>query len=48
MKVLIIGGGGIGSWLVARLARLRDYGQLNGLNAVVIADNDEIENNEKF
>ena len=43
MKVLIIGGGGIGSWLVARLARLRDYNQLNGLDALVVADDDEIE-----
>ncbi|MBC8550138.1 MAG: ThiF family adenylyltransferase [Candidatus Brocadiales bacterium] len=43
MKVLIIGGGGIGSWLIARLARLRDYNQLNGLDALVVADDDEIE-----
>ena len=43
MKVLIIGGGGIGSWLLARLARLRDYNQLNMLDALVIADDDEIE-----
>jgi len=43
LKVLIIGGGGIGSWLIARLARLRDYNQLNGLDALVLADDDEIE-----
>lgn len=43
MNCLIIGGGGIGSWMVTRLARLRDHGQLNSLDGVVIADSDEVE-----
>jgi hypothetical protein len=42
-KILIIGAGGIGSWLVARLARLRDHKQLNSIDSLIIADNDEIE-----
>jgi saccharopine dehydrogenase-like NADP-dependent oxidoreductase len=42
-KVLIIGCGGIGSWLISRLARLRDFNQLNAISAVVIADSDTIE-----
>lgn len=43
VNVLIIGAGGIGSWLTTRLARLRDYNQLNGIDALVVADNDEVE-----
>lgn len=40
---LIIGAGGIGSWLIARLARLRDYNQLDVLDSLVVADYDEVE-----
>jgi len=42
-KLLVIGAGGIGSWLIARIARLRDYSQLGGLDGIVVADYDEVE-----
>jgi len=43
LKILIIGCGGIGSWLVARLGRLRDYHQLNTNVSIAIADCDTVE-----
>ncbi len=43
MKLLVIGAGGIGSWLIPRLARLRDYNQLDGLDSITVADSDVIE-----
>lgn len=42
MNLLIIGGGGIGSWLTARISRLRDFGQLNDIS-LTLADSDVIE-----
>jgi len=44
MKLLIIGGGGIGSWLVSRISRLKRFNQLNYFSEIVIVDYDEIEN----
>ncbi len=42
MNILIIGAGGIGSWLVPRVTRLFEYNQL-GDCSLVVADYDEVE-----
>jgi len=42
MKILVVGAGGIGSWLIPRLARLDQYRQL-GDCSLVVADYDEVE-----
>lgn len=42
--VLVIGAGGIGSWLVPRLSRLKRYGQLNGVSEIQVWDFDIVEN----
>ncbi len=41
-NVLIIGCGGIGSWLIPRINRLMEYKQLSDIN-VTVADNDQVE-----
>lgn len=42
-NILVIGGGGIGSWLIPRISRLFDTNQLPAFSGVVVADDDTIE-----
>ena len=43
IKVMIAGGGGIGSWLVQELDRLRKHGQIGPMYQFTIFDNDTVE-----
>ncbi|MFH2106504.1 MAG: ThiF family adenylyltransferase [Candidatus Micrarchaeota archaeon] len=43
MKILVVGAGGIGSWLVEEIAACMEQGQIDAFTEITVADNDIVE-----
>ncbi|MFH0874746.1 MAG: ThiF family adenylyltransferase [archaeon] len=43
MKILVIGAGGVGSWLVEEIAVCVEQGQIDAFSEIIVADNDIVE-----